>query len=880
MNDRPNTHRAGHQVPAFAPAIGLREVLEASPDLVFCCDAWGRFAWVSAAFESLAGWRASELVGQPFTKLLDAPDRAGATRAFLRQRRRSRPTVERDLAMVRSDGSIIALSAHVRLYERPDGDAYYVGVARERVPVAIPPAAPALHLVPALQATNDMSAADEAMALATAAVADATAESAAAEERAKVLEAQLDDARTQSQMKGEFLATLSHEVRTPINGVISLSHKLLQGGLDGAQRTMVDAILGSSQTLMVLVNDALDYSRLETGNQTLEQIDFDLRVAMEQVVNSLVPAAEARGLAFDARIEALVPSRLKGDPGRLRQVLLNLAQNAIRFTDEGRVLLRVEREREDDTHVTVTFRVESPADSAGAARTGDSPEVADGSRRPGGSALALAIARRLVERMGGQVGVENQFARGNSFWFQLTLEKQPQAQATPAPAEVTLRGLRVLVAESEGNERLTTSELLTAWGVTADSAGNGLEALQLIRQAASEGRPYAVAIVGQQLEGLDGEALGSAVRADSDLDSTLLMLTTRVGRPGDAMRMKELGFAAYLVKPLEVSQLFDALSEVVANGLSQVPASERPLVTRHSLAEAKRGRLRILLVEDDVVNQLVTQSALNRVGYNVEIASNGRAAIELTENQHWDLILMDTQMPGLDGYRATEAIRARERGSGRTPILGLTGDSSFSTDRERCLAAGMDDVFRKPIDLAELTTAVERWTVRGDARPGDANEPAHGHARVLTVVSSHFDPPAGQARGQETPASSFDPLDLPEGPAIDLEQLNTASMGLPALRTSLLHTYLDDVFLRLDRLQEAIDAADPRRVEFEAHGLRGMCATIGASACTMLFGEMESAARDERVEEARGYLNAARGAVQRTQEFIQRLERIVTEEAA
>ena len=194
MNDRPNTHRAGHQVPAFAPAIGLREVLEASPDLVFCCDAWGRFAWVSAAFESLAGWRASELVGQPFTKLLDAPDRAGATRAFLRQRRRSRPTVERDLAMVRSDGSIIALSAHVRLYERPDGDAYYVGVARERVPVAIPPAAPALHLVPALQATNDMSAADEAMALATAAVADATAESAAAEERAKVLEAQLDDA--------------------------------------------------------------------------------------------------------------------------------------------------------------------------------------------------------------------------------------------------------------------------------------------------------------------------------------------------------------------------------------------------------------------------------------------------------------------------------------------------------------------------------------------------------------------------------------------------------------------------------------------------------------------------------------------------------------
>jgi CheY-like chemotaxis protein len=358
------------------------------------------------------------------------------------------------------------------------------------------------------------------------------------------------------------------------------------------------------------------------------------------------------------------------------------------------------------------------------------------------------------------------------------------------------------------------------------------------------------------------------------------MLTTRVGRPGDAARMKEMGFSAYLVKPLEVSQLFDAIAEVVASGRSTVPAAERALVTRHSLAEAKRGRLRILLVEDDVVNQLVTQSALNRVGYNVEIASHGRAAIELTEDQHWDLILMDTQMPGLDGYRATEAIRARERGSRRTPILGLTGDSSFSTDREKCLAAGMDEVFRKPIDLAELTTAVERWTLRGDARASDAVEQPRAHARVFTVVSSHFDPPGttdGGARDAEARAAS---LDLPDGPAIDLEQLNTASMGLPALRTSLLHTYLDDFYPRLERLTQAIAAADAHRVEFEAHGLRGMCATIGASVCMTLFGEIESAARDERVGEAGQYLDPARDAVRRTEEFIHRLERIVTEEAA
>jgi len=328
-----------------------------------------------------------------------------------------------------------------------------------------------------------------------------------------------------------------------------------------------------------------------------------------------------------------------------------------------------------------------------------------------------------------------------------------------------------------------------------------------------------------------------------------------------------------------MSQLFDAVAEVVASGRSSVPRSERALVTRHSLAEAKRGRLRILLVEDDVVNQLVTQSALNRVGYNVEIASNGRVAIEMTENQHWDLILMDTQMPGLDGYRATEAIRARERFSNRTPILGLTGDSSFSTDREKCLAAGMDEVFRKPIDLAELTTAVERWTLRGDARASESADPSRPHAHVFTVVSSHFDPPA-ETRREDPAAEVASALELPDGPAIDLEQLNTASMGLPALRTSLLHTYLDDVYPRLDRLEKAIESSDAHRVEFEAHGLRGMCATIGASVCMTLFGEIESAARDGRLPEAVQHLEPARNAVRRTEEFIQRLERIVSDQAA
>lgn len=871
MNDRAPNHRAGHQVPAFAPAIGLREVLEASPDFVFCCDAWGRFAWVSTAFEHLAGWRSADLVGQSFTKFVPQPERAGAMRAFLRQRRRAKPLADRDLSLLKSDGSAIAMSVRTRLYESPGGDTYVIGIARERVAAAAPARA---------GGASSQVAFDVAMGQATAAVSDATAEANAAAGRAKALEAQLDLARSQSQMKGEFLATLSHEVRTPMNGVISLAQKLLQSGLDNGQRQMVDAILGSSQTLLALVGDALDYSRLETGGMAVDAIDFDLRVALEQVATNLAPAAEARALGFEVRFDALVPSRLKGDPGRLRQVLLNLGQDAIRFSESGRVQVRIERESEDDTHVAILFRVDNIVPEVPAT------SVVSGARKSGGSALALAIARRLVERMGGQMGPENPLAAAASFSFRLKLEKQAAAVAKPAPSEVQLRGLRVLVADGDVNELKSTSEVLGAWGVATDSAANGLEALQMLRQAAAEGKPYAVAVLDLQLDGLDGEALGSAVRADSDLDSTLLMLTTRVGRPGDAMRMKEMGFSAYLVKPLEVSQMFDALAEVVAGGHSKLPPAERPLVTRHSLAEAKRGRLRILLVEDDVVNQLVTQSALNRVGYNVEIAANGRVAIELTEDRPWDLILMDTQMPGLDGYRATEAIRARERGSRRTPILGLTGDSSFSTDREKCLAAGMDDVFRKPIDLVELTTAVERWTVRGDQRTGDSSEAPRDSAPVLTVVSSAFEPPApapatAAARpSAPAPHVPHAPVELPEGPAIDLEQLNTASMGLPALRTSLLHTYLDDVYTRLERLTTALDSGNSQRVEFEAHGLRGMCATIGATACTTLFGEMEYAAREDRVQDARAYLETSREAVRRTEEYIHRLERIVSEKAA
>ena len=587
-------HPRSGSVPAFAPAIGLREVLEAAPDLIFCCDSSGRFAWASSTFEHFAGWRATDLVGHSFTNLIPPADRVRVVRFFMRQLRRARPQSVGDFVLLRRDGTSADVTARVRLFERSDGDRYFVGVARER------------------QATSPSRE-----------IKGPVRDAAVLEARVHDLQRQLDEAHEGERLKGEVISMLGEQLRGPMDTVLGASSALLSMTLEDEPRHMVEQIRGAGQALISLVSDAHDHAQLEAGRIALDNIGFDLRVTLDQVGAWLSPMAESRAVALDLRMDALVPSRLKGDPGRLRQVLLSLGGNAIRFSEGRAVGLHVERESEDDSRVTVMFRISDPSHGPASERRAqvfreDSPEV---ETKAGSPDLGLSISRRLVQLMGGVLGTENSPESGGQYWFRLTFEKQAAMSAVPVQADVRLRGLRVLVADSPSAERGEHVGMLEAWGCVADDADNGIEALDAIRVAFTRGEPYSVVLMDMNLEALDGFSLAAAIRADPELDSLILVLTTRIGRPGDAQRARDLGISGYLVLPLRHSQMYDLLAELVSsNHAAQAPAG-RTLVTRHSLAEARRARVRILLVEDDAVNQLVIVSALNRVGFHVEVCS-------------------------------------------------------------------------------------------------------------------------------------------------------------------------------------------------------------------------------------------------------------------